>query len=131
MDWVYDDGGRGRYFKGRNVRDCVVRSLAIASRNDYRYVYDLARKVSGDTPRNGVKAKHCHQLAALLGGRWVPCCGIGVKNRVHLVDSELPQGRIVCRVSGHLTAVIEGVIHDNHDPSRNGTRMVYGYWIFE
>jgi len=28
----------------------------------------------------------------------------------------------------HLTAVIDGVIHDTHDPSRDGTRSVYGYY---
>jgi hypothetical protein len=25
--------------------------------------------------------------------------------------------------------VIDGVIHDTFDPSRGGTRCVYGYWI--
>ncbi len=29
----------------------------------------------------------------------------------------------------HYTAVIDGVINDTHDPSREGTRCVYGYWV--
>jgi hypothetical protein len=33
-------------------------------------------------------------------------------------------GRLVVSVSGHMVAVIDGVIHDNHDCSRGGTRCV-------
>ena len=38
-------------------------------------------------------------------------------------------GRIIVRLSKHYTCLIDGIIHDTHDPSRNGTRCVYGYWI--
>ena len=37
-------------------------------------------------------------------------------------------GRLIVAVSRHYCAVIDGVIHDLYDPSRNGTRCVYGYW---
>lgn len=37
-------------------------------------------------------------------------------------------GRIICRLSGHLCAVIGGVVHDTHDPNRDGTRRVYGFY---
>lgn len=37
-------------------------------------------------------------------------------------------GRIIVRLSRHISAVIDGVIHDTYDPSRDGTRCVYGYW---
>jgi hypothetical protein len=47
---------------------------------------------------------------------------------VHPRAEELPDGRLVVRVSRHMCAVIDGVIHDTHDPSRAGTRCVYGYW---
>jgi hypothetical protein len=53
---------------------------------------------------------------------------IGSGCTVHLSADELPSGRLVVSVSKHLTAVIDGVIHDTHDPSRRGTRCVYGYW---
>jgi hypothetical protein len=29
-----------------------------------------------------------------------------------------------------LCAVIDGVIHDTFNPSRGGSRCVYGYWVF-
>ena len=47
---------------------------------------------------------------------------------MHLLPDELPTGRIVCSVSKHLVAAIDGVIQDTYDCTRDGTRMVYGYF---
>jgi hypothetical protein len=63
-----------------------------------------------------------------LGWVWTPTMQIGSGCTVHLRADELPPGRLVVSVSKHLTAVIDGVIHDTHDCSRRGTRCVYGYW---
>lgn len=54
--------------------------------------------------------------------------GIGTGCTVHLRDGELPRGRLIVAVSKHIVAVVDGVIHDTHDPSRDETRCVYGYW---
>ena len=53
---------------------------------------------------------------------------VGSGCRVHLRREELPKGRLVVRLSRHLTAVIDGVIHDIYNPDRRGTRCVYGYF---
>jgi hypothetical protein len=53
---------------------------------------------------------------------------IGSGCQVHLRREELPAGRLVVQASKHVVAVIDGVIHDTHDSSRDGTRCVYGYW---
>jgi len=53
---------------------------------------------------------------------------VGQGCKVHLRAGELPKGRLIVAVSKHLVAVVDGVVHDNHDPSRNGKRCVYGYW---
>jgi len=42
---------------------------------------------------------------------------IGSRCKVHLADGELPPGRLVVSVSKHYAAVIDGVIHDTHDPA--------------
>jgi hypothetical protein len=55
--------------------------------------------------------------------------GIGTGCTVHLKADELPAGRIIVRLSGHYAAVIDGVLHDTSDCSRDGTRCVYGYWV--
>ena len=41
------------------------------------------------------------------------------------------KGRIVTSCSRHYSSVIDGVINDTYDPSRDGKRAVYGYWIYE
>jgi hypothetical protein len=53
---------------------------------------------------------------------------IGSGCKVHLKKDELPSGNLIVRVSKHIVAVIDGVIHDLSDPSRSGTRCVYGYF---
>jgi hypothetical protein len=42
---------------------------------------------------------------------------------------KLPSGRLVVGVSQHFVAIIDGVIHDIYDCSRDGTRCVYGYYV--
>lgn len=149
-----DDGGRAASgFKGR-AGDCVARSISIASGYPYAEVYTrLAdgmgsqRKTSRSgkqarSARNGVsvKRKWFRDYMAELGFAWVPTMQIGSGCTVHLLAGELPNGRLVVSLSGHYTAVIDGVIHDTYDPTRatiyveNGVermshRCVYGYWI--
>ena len=135
MNWLYDDGGRAAAgYKGK-ADDCATRAIAIAAQLPYQTVYDWlteARKVwtglERGTARDGMHPKASREYLTVLGWTWTPTMGIGTGCKVHLMDGELPMGRVVARLSRHLTAVIDGVIHDTYDPSRNGTRCVYGFW---
>lgn len=131
MEWVYDDGGRSKYFKGK-TGDCVCRAIAIATGQDYKRTYDdlamLNKKRSGKkTARNGVDRKDVRAYMDSLGWEWHPTMGIGTGCKVHLDADELPSGRIVCSLSRHLVAVIDGVLHDTYDSAWE-RRCVYGYW---
>ena len=147
--FTIDDGGRAASgYRGR-PGDCVVRAIAIASELPYQEVYDemfrrnklfaeesrsrVAKRVrkTGGTPRNGNFRDVYHHYLISLGFRWVPTMKIGSGAKVHLNPDELPPGRLVCTVSRHLVAVIDGVIHDTADCSRGGKRCVYGYFIKE
>lgn len=139
MEWVYDDGGRSEYFAAKRVGDCVCRAVAIATGKDYKEVYDdineLAkaerigkRKKSKSSARNGVYKDTIRKLMEKYGWEWVPTMFIGSGCKTHLREDELPGGRLVVNVSRHSVAVIDGVIHDTYDPSRKGTRCVYGYF---
>jgi hypothetical protein len=138
MKWVNDDGGRAEAGYRGQAGDCVVRSIAIATGSPYREIYhalndaakrERPRKNRGrSSARNGVKKQTIRRYMDSLGWKWTPTMGIGTGCRVHLHDGELPMGRLVVAVSKHMTAVLDGVIHDTHDPSRDGTRCVYGYW---
>jgi hypothetical protein len=146
--WVQDDGGRqAAGFKGA-TGDCVVRAIAIACELPYREVYDalhhatladpqLRRQLElrygtrarvHASPRAGVHRRVYDRYLTGLGWTWTPTMKIGQGCTVHLRAEELPGGRLIVRLSGHMCAVIDGVIHDTHDPSRGGTRCVYGYW---
>lgn len=136
MNWTFDDGGRANAgYKGQ-TGDCVVRAIAIATRKPYQEVYSelnvlsVARKDprGASAARTGVKKTTIRAYLASLGWTWVPTMAIGSGCKVHLRDGELPVGRLIVSVSGHIVAVIDGVIHDTFDPSRGGTRCVYGYW---
>lgn len=137
--WVWDDGGReAAGFKGK-AGDCVTRSIAIATGLPYRHVYDelmartaaLPRRRSGSrrySARTGVPIKVIRRYLEELGWSWTPTMFIGSGCQVHLRADELPGGVLIANCSKHLVAVVDGVVHDTHDPSRGGTRCVYGYW---
>lgn len=135
--YTYNDGGRAAAgYKGR-TGDCATRAIAIATGLPYQEVYDAINEASqGERrrrgksgARTGVHKPTLRKFLAALGWRWVPTMRIGSGCKVHLRASELPPGRLVVAVSGHLVAMIDGVIHDTHDCSRDGTRCVYGYWM--
>ena len=137
--FVRDDGGRAAAgFRG-TTGDCVCRSIAIATGRPYREVYDALnalgtrerkgkRKRGKSSARTGVYKGTIRRYMESIGWRWTPTMGIGTGCTVHLTAAELPAGRLVVSVSRHSVAVIDGVIHDLADPSRDGTRCVYGYW---
>ena len=147
LGFQFNDGGReAAGFKG-GVGDCVVRSIAIATQLPYVQIYEdlraanaayanqrndkLARRLNakGASPRNGNHRNVFHDYILGHGFDWVPTMKIGAGCEVHLLANELPSGKLIVRVSKHLTAVINGVIQDTHDPSRGGSRCVYGYYI--
>jgi hypothetical protein len=137
MRHVYDDGGRAAAGYKGNAGDCVARSIAIVTGLPYKEVYDALAKGAGSernslgtSARNGIRTsrKWFKDYMASLGFVWIPTMQVGQGCKVHLAGGELPDGRLVVSVSKHYTAVIDGVIHDTHDCSRDGTRCVYGYW---
>jgi hypothetical protein len=135
----FDDGGRLAAGYNGKAGDCVVRAIAIATGHPYQQIYELVngaavyertgkRKRGKSNARTGVYRTSIRRVMKSLGWVWTPTMQIGSGCTVHLRAEELPAGRLVVSVSKHLTAVIDGVIHDTHDCSRRGTRCVYGYW---
>ena len=137
-----NDGGRkDAGYKG-DAGDCVARAIAITAQLPYQEVYDTLaegnanQRRSNHTPkqqrsaRNGifVKRKWFKDYMQSLGFEWVATMQIGSGCKVHLTPDELPKGRLVVSVSKHYTSVIDGVLNDTFDCSRDGTRCVYGYW---
>lgn len=138
-DFIYDDGGRAAAgFKGE-TGDCVTRAIAIATGKPYREIYNAInalgktertgkRKRGKSNARTGVFRQTQDRYLRSIGWKWTPTMQIGSGCQTHLRADELPSGHLIARVSQHTCAVIDGVIHDTHDPSRGGMRCVYGYW---
>lgn len=142
LPYRYDDAGRSS--RTASTRDCVTRAIAIAAELPYERVWkEIAagnasqRRTRGTAKVSGVESadrgvmtsrKWFKDYMRSLGFSWTPTMAIGQGTTVHLRQGELPMGRLVVMVSRHSLAVIDGVMRDIHDPSRDGTRCVYGYW---
>ena len=143
---VYDDGGRkAAGFRGM-TGDCACRAISIATERPYKEIYHLINDVAnyektkrgkigfmvatgrGSHARTGVLAVTTRKVMAALGWDWTPTMKIGTGCKVHLRGGDLPAGRLVVSVSKHITAVVNGYVHDTYDPCRGGMRCVYGYW---
>ena len=138
----YSDGGRFLSGYRGQTGDCSCCAVANAMGRQYAEVYkDLAqfakqtetparkRAPRPSHPRTGYHHTTMRKYMAARDWKWVPTMGIGTGCRVHLNADELPTvGRLLVTVSKHFTAVVDGVVIDNHDPRRNGTRCVYGYF---
>jgi hypothetical protein len=138
MQFVYDDGGRRAAGFTGDTGDCVTRAIAIVTDKPYREVYDAlnavrdslrqTKRVRGSAARTGVTRPVYEAYLRSLGWQWFPTMSIGSGCTVHLGDDDLPRDTIICRVSKHMVAVVNGEIRDTHDPSRGGRRCVYGFW---
>ncbi len=147
MKFNYNDGGREvAGYKGK-TGDCVIRAIAIATDKSYQEVYDtlfelneeyslnrrdyVAKKLrsKSKTPRNGnYKNIYKPYLEDILGWSWTPTMFVGQGCKVHLDEEELPSGIIICKLSRHIACVVDGVLNDTYDCSRDSKRCVYGYW---
>ena len=139
MKYQYNDGGRkAAGYKGE-TGDCGARAIAIVTGMSYQAAYELVNHYGGmerkskkrshkTNARTGVHSATMRRIMESLGWKWHPTMLIGQGCKTHLRADELPTGRLLVNVSKHYTVVIDGVIHDNHDPSREGKRCVYGYF---
>lgn len=142
----FNDGGReAAGYKGK-TGDCVCRAICIITGLPYQEVYDrlangnaTQRRGKREGSRAGLKTaargistkrKWFDQYITSLGFEWVPTMKIGQGCKVHLKADELPMGKIIVNVSKHFTTMIDGVINDTYDCSRQGTRCVYGYYKY-
>lgn len=140
LPWVWDDGGRSlTQYRAEAPGDCVCRAIAIVLHRPYQEVYDeLAEACKGERrvkgrrpshPRTGVARPIYDRYLREAGLEWEATMGIGTGCQFHLRAGEVPMvGAALLRLSRHITAVVDGVIRDTYDPSRDGTRCVYGWY---
>ena len=149
ISFIKDDGGRAAAgFKNKaTAGDCVARAVAIASGRPYIEVYNELAELNARMPitryragrpatgkftaSHGIytRSKLFKDYMARNGFEWIPTMRIGSGCLVHVKHDELPKkGRLVLKLSRHCAAVIDNILYDAYDCSRDGTRAVYGYW---
>tara|TARA_R100001509_G_scaffold164002_1_gene140060 strand:- start:188 stop:739 length:552 start_codon:yes stop_codon:yes gene_type:complete len=143
LDFVYNDGGRSKYFKGKNAGDCVTRSIAIAGEYDYEWVYNsLAEEIKwycsvhndkiaksyrknfrgnwydkSKTPRNGVHKEIYKGWLFKNNWQWRALQNFDPSDG-HKKFYDLPkQGRIIVSCRRHLSSLVDGVVHDTWNAS--------------
>jgi hypothetical protein len=144
-NFIFNDGGRAAAGYKGDAGDCVCRAICIATGLPYQQVFERlaegnatqrkgkyeSKNARARTASNGIvtRRKWFNDYMISLGFKWVPTMKVGQGCNVHLKANELPSGRLVVNVSKHFVAVIDGIINDTYDCSRDGTRCVYGYYI--
>lgn len=142
--WVFNDGGREEYGRGRQktsfVSDCCVRAITIASKRKYNRVWDVAKayKVKG-TPSQGMYTSEWTNLMKFF-------CDIDTQRKLELERLGLldkPLGDVIKhfrgggvryilqlrwtdkRKCGHVACVVGGKLHDTWDCKE---MLVYDFW---
>jgi hypothetical protein len=148
MPWTYNDAGysgrttrRGRHIPGNGV----VRAIAIATGQHYMHVHTELYRMQCDYV-NRSRSQRVQDKGASIdaagvwpyvstkylvdrGWTWVPVMRIGSGVTMHLSYEEVPDLPLfIARVSKNLVTVVHGVAQDVYDPSRTGTRALYGYF---
>jgi len=145
MPWVYRDGGyAGSGFRAKHGNRVVI-AIAIATGQQYREVYHelygrQVKYVNGlrhgrikdagaAISEVGVWPEVSKQYLLDLGWLWTPTMAVGSGVTMHLRYDEVPDLPVfLARVSKDLVAVVNGVVQDVADPSRDGSRAVYGFF---
>ncbi len=138
MRFQYNDGGRKEAGYTGDTGDCAVRATAIVTGRPYKEIYNAINLLAKNerprgrkkrsNARTGVWKQTFNKYLLPLGYKWTATMQIGSGCQVHMKASELPSGAIIVRLSKHYAAVVNGILHDTYDCTRDETRCVYGYW---
>lgn len=128
MKFKYNTGGREKYYKKINVRDCATRAIAIANNMDYKEVYELMWEYQGKSPRNGVSQDTTNNCLNDLGWEY-----INIEQEFKRInDFEIQKEKLILRLkmkanTTHTVAYINGIINDTWNCSKDNPRVL-GYW---
>lgn len=114
-DYLYDDGGRSKYFRMKykkdRVGDCVVRALAIATNEDYNSVRNELWNISlenGDMPNGSKTYEEFLKRRGFVKEKKIKGCSLGFYpvslNHVFVV-----------RLAKHLVCLDRGIVRDLWD----------------
>lgn len=125
-----NDGGRAQSGRRGSARDCVTRSIAIASPElSYTRIYKIisAYNTIINHTRSGVITNTPRFRLLMVALGFTPFVDL---IPVHLSTLELPgeSGRWVVGIAGHFTSVVDGVLNDTFDCRKSRSKYVRTAW---
>ena len=136
MEFIWHDGGRASCGFVGLTGDCVVRSIAIATGELYRDVYDSLSQNSPQSARFGVSQMVYGPFLANRGWK-----RLGEMAYVSTSDNiaSLPKGVVLIQFEpiedgrnrhGHMTCVIDHTVYDTWNPFEDPLMQISGIWVF-
>jgi len=130
MEFIWHDGGRARCGFVGQTGDCVTRSIAIATGQMYRHVYNELSEASLRTARHGIANDVSAEYLRERGWTHRPVDRFS--------QEDLPKGVLLLsfrtkseRRSGHLSCLIDHTIYDTWNPFEDTSFALAGYWQLE
>ncbi|XZE19316.1 DUF2786 domain-containing protein [Pirellulaceae bacterium SH449] len=129
MRFHWNDGGRAAAGFTGFCGDCVTRSISIGTGLSYRTVYDELGEAANKTPRNGLPTE--------IAASYLSKAGWGFESFADtvFVPETFPTGTFIVhmvhmerRRSGHLTCVIDNMVHDTWNPAEDDSFRMRGVW---
>lgn len=123
--WQPSDAGRSASRRPRQTNDCTVRALATVMGSSYDEAYE-------ELKRAGRKCRSGFRLSDWLGAQaWATKIAFpAVKGQKRMNPSSFvktfPAGRYIVKVSHHVFACIDGIVHDETVVSPD--RCIYTAW---
>lgn len=124
LPFEYNDGGRSNYFENQG-KDCGPRAISIATEKDYREVYNELSSLNlkhTSIDEDGTNVQSVRDYLTDNGWKWNK---LEKECKLQKDNPNIPKkGRIICMMSDHAVAVVDGVIQDVFQPHG----YVYGYY---
>ena len=110
---IKTDGGRKLSARGKQTKDCTVRTMAKAFRMMYDEAYDLLKK-HGREPNKGFRYDKVFRAGESING-YIPAVKREYQNRgVNQVLACMGKGTFIVEIHKHVFCVIDGVVYDDH-----------------
>ena len=123
MNFIYNTGGREHYYKKSKNGDCVARAISIATKTDYKEVWeelcDIGKSLGQFSNSNIVWQMYLQNRGWHKNSLGKPMPQISaLKLKRAIVDCKVGYG-------SHLCAVVDGDLNDLWDCR---DRLAYSYW---
>ena len=134
MEFIWHDGGRASCGFVGLTSDCVARSVAIATGEVYREVYDSLSKLSPKTARHGISQMVIDSFLKDRGWEVLPYSAevsalkafYSLPKGVALVQFEPSEESR--KLHGHLSCVVDHTVYDTWNPFEDPSMRVAKVW---